>query len=227
MRERLLWLFTSEEGLAWRIAGGVAVFAALAVWDVCRNGRAARRWKEYVFLLTAVATACAYGIVNDQLTVRISWEYYVYGKELMQYLAPDGAVNHAGLRAEAVGVGAAATWWCGLLFGAAILLVNNPRPHRPAVSFARLYAMLPVVLAAAAVLAAVGGVLGWSGRLAWAFPEGVPDEWRPHRLMCVWGMHLGGYLGGVLGTVLACGHVLHRRATMRRRQTVDSGPPAG
>jgi hypothetical protein len=55
------WWFTTDAGLLTRIGVGAAIFAGLAIADVMRNGRAARRWREYLFLLSAVAAAMAYG----------------------------------------------------------------------------------------------------------------------------------------------------------------------
>src|SRR5436190_9095757 len=76
----------SNYWLAARIAAGVLVFAALAIWDWRRHGAAATRWREYCFLLITIVAAMIYGIINDQITSRISWEYFYYGKELQQIL---------------------------------------------------------------------------------------------------------------------------------------------
>ena len=60
----------------YRITFGLLVLAALAILDWYQKGPAATRWREYLFLLLCVAVAMAYGIANDQITSRISWEYF-------------------------------------------------------------------------------------------------------------------------------------------------------
>jgi hypothetical protein len=37
------------------------------------------------------------------------------------------------------------------------------------------------------------------------------DIFRPHRFICAWAIHLGGYLGGFVGTLIAVGIVIRRR----------------
>ena len=71
---------------------GVGFFAVLAGVDIMRNGRAATRWREYIFLLTAVVVAMIYGIANNQISATVSWEYFYYGKELQCVL--DGHGQH-------------------------------------------------------------------------------------------------------------------------------------
>ena len=56
--------------------------------DLVNKGRNATRWREYGFLALCVAVAIVYGIVNDQITSRISWEYFYYGKDLAPILGP-------------------------------------------------------------------------------------------------------------------------------------------
>ena len=76
MAELWHWLVQSDSGQYARIAMVVGIFACLAAVDLKRHGHAARRWKEYLFLVSCVVLALAYGIVNDQVTVGISWEYF-------------------------------------------------------------------------------------------------------------------------------------------------------
>src|SRR5579862_7453166 len=79
---RWFWWLISDAGLICRILIGAGIFAVLAILDVQRNGRKARRWREYLFLLCTAAAGSAYGAVNDLLTSSISWEYFYYGKGL-------------------------------------------------------------------------------------------------------------------------------------------------
>src|SRR4051812_7221483 len=96
--------FKSEASLPVRIALGAAIFGVFAAVDLYRRGRAATRWREYAFLLAVVAIAMAYGVINDQVTSRISWEYFFYGKGLAEVLGPATPPDDARLSWEAAKV---------------------------------------------------------------------------------------------------------------------------
>jgi hypothetical protein len=194
------WLVKTDAGLFARIGVGVLVFFALACTDLARNGKTAKRWREYLFLLFAVAVALVYGLANDEATVRISPEYFLYGKEL----SPLVEGHPERLPLEAAKVGLKATWSVGLLVGAAILLANNPHGALPQLPYRRLVRLMPRMIACAAACAAALGAIGYMGGLALFsqdFQEMVRrNEFRPYRFMAVYGIHLGGYLGGLIGT---------------------------
>jgi hypothetical protein len=215
MGRYLDWLIHTDAGLWTRIGIGAAIFAALAVADVRRNGRSARRWREYLFLLACVVAALAYGAVNDQLTVGISWEYFYYGKGLDQVLGGKTPPEQWALRWEAAKVGLKATWSAGLILGAAMLMANNPAKDRPALTFARLAELMPRMLAITVATAVALGCMGHYGLLNWLdkylallWQEG---QFRPVRFMTVYGIHLGGYAGGAIATVWAVIHIRRSR----------------
>jgi hypothetical protein len=216
------WLLHTSAGLFLRIAIGVGIFATLALLDYRRNGPAATRWREYAVLLAAVAAALLYGIINDQITVTISWEYFYYGKELSKQLGPAIPPDALALRWAAAKVGMMATWSAGLIFGVALLLSNNPSRSLPRLPYARLvWVGLPTMLGTAATCGIIGGLLGYRGALARLSPDFLDmvraNIFRPSHFMATWGVHLGGYVGGLLGTVIAMGLVLHQRRLLRNR----------
>lgn len=216
------WWAHSDAGLATRIALGAAVFAGLALWELRRRGRQARRWREYLFLLTAVAGAMAYGTLNDQLTVTISWEYFLYGKELVNVLGGDAPPAEGPLRWEAAKIGMKATWTAGLLLGAAMLTANSIPKKIPPLPLRQLYGLLAAALLPTVCLAALGGLagrLGWLTALGGFREMAAAELWRPTRFMCVWGIHLGGYVGGLVGAVTATVRIVRRR-----RGTAGNGP---
>ncbi len=219
----LQWLLNSDGGLCARVTAGAVVFAVLAAVDLRRNGRAATRWREYAVLLIAVLAALAYGAVNDQMTVTISPEYFLYGKELAKVVG-DPPSSMAALRWEAAKVGLKATWSAGLLFGVVLLVANNPWRGWPRLANRRLVAMLPVLLLMAGGLGIVGGACGYLGlltHLSADFEDLVSANlWRPRRFMATWGVHLGGYVGGLIGTVVAAAWVIRLR---RAARTVEPG----
>ena len=196
------WLVSSDAGLLVRVAAGVAVLTGLAAWELHRKGRQARRWREYVYLAAAAGVATAYGMLNDQITVTVSWEYFYFGKGLEDAMGPGLPPAMGALRWEALKLGAKAAWTVGLILGVVILIANNPRPGRASVPYRTLYRLILWPLAGAAGCAVVAGVAGYAGAFAALFsPIVVNDLWRPSRFMCAWGMHLGGYLGAAVGGV--------------------------
>lgn len=209
------WWLNSDGGLAARIGIGVTIFACLAAVDWRRNGREARRWREYVFVLAAVAAAMGYSLVNDQVTATISWEYFYYGKELDAQLGPQTPPDQWALRVAVAKVGLKATWTAGLLFGVALLVANNPSKKRAQLPYTRLYRLLPMALlmaGAGAILLGIAGYLGWLG---WCNRDFSSIEiFRPFRFMCVFGVHLGGYIGGLVAMVIAIIWIIRQRRRM-------------
>jgi hypothetical protein len=198
-----------------RFTFGILVLAALAIVDLRQKGRDATRWREYVFLALCVAVAMVYGILNDQVTCRISWEYFYYGKELAPILGPDTPPDPMALRLQALRIGAAATWWASLIIGAAMLIANNPSRRGPQLPYPRLIARLPAILGITALCAIVFGFAGYHYFLNGISPDfqNLADTnlWRPHRFMTVYGIHLGGYIGGALAVIYSVSSILHER----------------
>src|ERR1700693_5085161 len=126
-----------------RFTFGILVLATLAIIDIRQHGRQATRWREYAFLVLCTVVAIVYGILNDQITSRISWEYFYYGKDLAPILGPDTPPNPMALQLQALRIGASATWWAGLIIGAAMLIANNPSRRGPQLPYRRLIARLP------------------------------------------------------------------------------------
>jgi hypothetical protein len=189
-----------------RLLIGATILAGLAVYDLCINRHKATRWREYVFLLFCVAVAMIYGIINDQITSRISWEYFYYGKVLAPILGPQTPPDSAALSWQAVRIGVEATWSAGLIAGAALLIANNPSVN-PRLTYRRLAATLPVVIA---ITIAFASLFGWAGYHFWLNSMGddlaqiaQTNLWRPHRFLLVYGIHLGGYVGGAVAIILS------------------------
>lgn len=209
------WWLKSDAGLLARVLIGIAIFTAFAVVDLCRHGRQAHRWREYLFLLVAVAAAMAYGIINDVITSSISWEYFYFGKGLDETLGQQVPPNMPALRWQAALIGLKATWTAGLIIGVALLIANNPRPNRPQLPYRSLYRLLPLVILATAAFAAITGFAGYRGWLVGLSSDmqsiATDPLFRPAPFMCVWGIHLGGYAGGAIATAAAVIWILRAR----------------
>jgi hypothetical protein len=210
-------LLHTDTGLLIRIVAGCAIFATLAIIDLRKNGAKATRWREYSVLLASVLAALFYGAINDQVTVTISPEYFIYGKELDHVIGENPPMTR--LRIEAAKVGLKATWTAGLIFGVALLLANNPYKSLPRLRNRQLLIYLPIIMLTAAAAGILGGWLGYHGhltRLDSDFKYMVETNmYRPYRFMSTWGVHLGGYIGGLIGTIIAAGLVIHQRKGRR------------
>lgn len=213
------WLLHSTAGTVTRIVIGCCILLTLMIVDLARNRSRATRWREYAFLLICVAAAIAYGVINDQITSAISWEYFYYGKDLAKVLGEQTPPDRAAMRWQAAKIGAMATWSVGLLLGVAILIANNPRRDRPQLSFKCLLKLLVPVVGITIVFAIAFGVLGWFGWLN-RISEDFRDMWRadifrPKHFTAAYGAHLGGYVGGLIAGAMAVVHVLHLRSRAR------------
>jgi hypothetical protein len=218
MMHDLKWLVNTNAGLIVRIALGCLFFLMMAIADISRNGREAKRWREYLVLVIAVIIAMSYGALNDQLTSRISWEYFYYGKDLQAMLGPKVPPSAGKLSWEAAKVGVESTWSAGLIIGVAFLLANNPNKTLPQLPIRRLIARIWIVILCCIACAALLGAIGYRGGLVWIsddFREMVArNEFRPYQFMAVYGIHLGGYVGGLLGMIRAVISILRERAKL-------------
>jgi hypothetical protein len=222
-------LFSNMPPLPLRLAIGLLILTALALLDLRRHGRQATRWREYAFLFLTTAAAVCYGVLNDQLTSTISWEYFYYGKDLAGKLGPQTPPDPLNLHLHAALVGVQATWTAGLILGVALLLANNPTKSLPRLPYRDLFRLIPLIFAITAATAAVGALLGYLGLLT-PFNEDFPillkdNLWRPRRFMAVYGIHLGGYLGALLALSTSTLLVLRQRRRLRVRGFQIS-PPA-
>lgn len=160
-----------------------------------------------------IAAACAYGILQDQVTARVCVEYFsvwhppIFGTESPTLLG--------------LGWGVLATWWVGAVLGAGLALCARAGRARKlaAADLLRPVAVLMAVVAVLALLAGVAGYLlarsgaiGLYGPLAARIPAGRHNAF----LADLWA-HNAAYLGGFLGGV-----VLWVRTVLRRRRRASA-----
>jgi hypothetical protein len=214
------WLTAHTPSLPVRITAGVLILLTLALVDYRRHRQHATRWREYLVLLLCTLAAMAYGVLNDQITSTISWEYFYYGKDLDQALGPHTPPDPVKLHLHAALVGIQATWSAGLIIGVVLLFANNPSKTFPQLPRRTLLKFLPLILGITATTAAIGAYLGYTAHLTRFnadFPEMLrSDLWRPRRFMAVYGIHLGGYLGGALSLLITVRLILHKRKQVAR-----------
>ncbi len=160
-----------------------------------------------------VAGAVAYGIVHDQVTVRICLEYFTV------FHPPVFPTENPTLLA--LGWGVIATWWAGALIGVPLAIAARAGrgPKRSAKDLVRPVAVLLLGMAATAVVAGVvGRVLASRGVVVVAgdLAGDIPETKRVDFLTDLW-IHNGSYLAGFIG-----GIVLAVRTWRRRRAGQNS-----
>lgn len=158
-------------------------------------------------VLLALLAAIAYGILHDQVTARVSVEYFTIGHP------PVFGTDDPTLLA--LGWGVLATWWVGLPLGVA-LAVAARAGRRPALDARDLFPTVLRLLAAMAAASLAAGVLGYalaaSGRirLPGMFAERIPADRRIPFLADLWA-HNAAYLVGIVGGIVVCVRTFRRR----------------
>jgi hypothetical protein len=149
-------------------------------------------------VLCTVLGAIVYGIVHDQITVRICLEYFTIGHPPVF-----GTVSPTFL---ALGWGVIATWWVGLPLGCALAIAARAgsNPKRDARSLMRPMGLLFLAMALCALAAGLAGaVLSWRGSISlWEpFYSAIPRSKHIRFLADAWA-HSASYITGILGGCL-------------------------
>lgn len=187
-----------------------AFLGAMVGYDRWRHGAEARRSREYAFLLACGGCGALLGVLQDQVSLSVSADYFLYGK---------GVAAGADFRWRASQVGLHAGVFAGLLAGGLLLLVNQPSEVRAALPLrAAFRRALPRVAGLALAGVPLGYFLGPP-----LLPRGLLDGLdlgaaRERGFLQVWGMHLGLYGGAAGGLIWAL-------ASVRRARPEPSAPP--
>src|SRR6516164_4888266 len=97
-------------------------------------------------------SAVAYGILHDQVTVRVCVEYFTIGHPPVFDTEDPTLLGF--------GWGIIATWWVGVILGIALALVARAG-SRPVMKAANLVRPVMALFAVAAVSALISGFVGW------------------------------------------------------------------
>ena len=158
-------------------------------------------------VLTALAAGIGYGIVHDQITVRVCVEYFTIGHPaLFQTTSPT-------LLALAWGI--AATWWVALPLGFALAVAARLGPQ-PKYDANRVLRPLLLLLVCMAVIAAAFGVAGYLGVRSGMVSV---DPWvmtniaasKQAAFIGNWWAHSASYLSGTAGGLILCIYVWRTR----------------
>lgn len=192
--------------------GGV-MGASEKIVSEAKNDRGASFLREMLsreamkIVLLPVLAAIAYGLVMDQITIRVSPEYFT--------IAHPRILNTGSLTLLAFAWGVIATWWAGAIAGVAFAIAARAG-KLPKVTwrrFARPLAVLALVMALCTVAAAfVGAWMVNSGSIpavqAWALA--LPLD-KQAAFMADAFAHVASYLVGALGCLTIAVSVAWKR----------------
>lgn len=165
-------------------------------------------WRWLKIVLMCVIAAVVYGVCHDQVTVRISLEYFTVGHP------PIFPTSSPTLLA--LGWGVIATWWVGALLGIplAISARAGRRPRRNAGALVR---PILILFCTAAICAVIGGLIGYTLAnmgIIYLVPhlaDRISENRRTAFLVAGW-MHSVSYLVGFIGgTIVVIQTWRHRR----------------
>jgi hypothetical protein len=168
---------------------------------------AAARTTPLKIIALCVAAAVVYGVLHDQITARVCVEYFTIGHPRV---FDTDSPTLLGL-----GWGVIATWWVGLILGAALAFAatRGPRPQRTAASLIRPLVRLLAVTASVAIAA---GLLGWYlGAQQWVvlvdpLARLVPRDHHAAFIADLWA-HSASYLAAFVGGLVLINRVWKSR----------------
>ena len=171
-----------------------------------------------IIVLCTVA-ACFYGVVQDQVTVRVCPEYFTIGHPPV--------FETGSLTLLALGWGVIATWWVGLPLGTMVALGSRvgqmPRPR--AVELLRPLSVLLICTGAIALLAGIAGYQAAQMGIVWLvepLASRIVADRHPLYLADLWA-HLAAYAAGAIGGIGLCIWCVVVRA--RRWSPAAAQPP--
>lgn len=171
--------------------------------------------------------ATLYGILNDQITVTLSPEYFSVFKRAQFADVLEIPAWGMPLRLQAVIVGTLATWWFGLLLGGVLGIISMVGRQRALLTRDYVRAVAGI-MAFTLVLSMAFGLFGYliepvikPTSEVWPFLTGIHVV-RPAFAVGAW--HDGAYLGGGLGTLLACFWVRRRRRSLASQSAETAAP---
>jgi len=147
-------------------------------------------------VLAAVGVAVAYGLVHDQITVRVSLEYFTVGHPQL--------ISTSSPTVLALFWGVVATWWVGLPLGFLLAAAARNGRRWPQLGLREIFPRLAKLVLVMLGMAAVAGCAAYF----FADPLGVNlpphlaealDSGAQRAFLAAWAAHITSYLVGVLG----------------------------
>lgn len=185
------------------------VLVAGLEWLIRRDK--ATRWREYLFFIGVLANGAVFGILVDQVTSRLSLEYFIYAKSLQ----PDQ------FEWKLVELGAKAGLTAAVFFGGTYLIANSPGKRTKPLPYPKLCSYLGYPILGSILAATLLGLIAYT-----LVPDDflgpyqdilLGEERAPFRTVA--GAHYGLYLGGVIGTVIGVVRIRRMRAKLTAGQS--------
>lgn len=162
----------------------------------------------------SIAAALIYGIVHDQITVRICLEYFTIGHPPIFHTSSPTLL--------ALGWGVLATWWVGLFLGLGLATASRAgaSPMLNARALVRPIGVLLAVMASAAIVSgSVAALLASSGRvMLWEPLASIISPASQTGFLVDLAAHSASYLVGAIGGIV----LIHRIWSCRLKQIPES-----
>ena len=167
----------------------------------------------------SVLAAVVYGVVHDQITIRICPEYFT--------VAHPRLIETNSLTLLALLWGVIATWWVGLplgvLLGIATYAGSWPQLRLRAVAY-----MIAILVCVIGTLAGIAGVIAYAAECGQVFRDfasdlaGKIDRSMHNRFMIAWTMHVTSYCAGALGALVLAIIMLRKRVALAMQERVST-----
>ena len=170
--------------------------------------------------LVTILLAIVYGISHDMVTAHVCVEYFTIG--------------HAGLFGTeqpvllAIGWGAVATWWVGLILGVAIA-ASAQLGNANRLALGDLLRPAVVLLLSVGVTSLAFGVVGYAlaradvVALSGVVARDVPPQSLDRFMADAWA-HTAAYGAGAFGSLVLCGWIIARRVRAGRQGATPRAP---
>jgi hypothetical protein len=152
--------------------------------------------------------ATCFGVLNDQVTITISREYYsVFKHDQFAWIIDSPDLRDSSLRVQAVAIAILSSWWLGAILG---LIIGFAAAFSKTQTY--IYArIVKAQLTTCLISATTAVVLGCCAYILFPRLEITLDDWpfltgihdMRHAFLVGW-WHNGAYIGAVVGLIKAC-----------------------
>ncbi len=187
--------------LSERILAVLILLTVVALIDWLVKREKATRWREYSFLVLGGLVGAVFGVLIDQMTYRISPDYFLYAKNLSVHDFDWNVIK----------LGAQAGMTAGVITVGVLMIGNTVFRKEPVLPLRGLIRYVGI-----SMIASLGAALMLGLVFAFALPDSVVGSYNevitPDKMLrfkAVVGAHYGLYLGGIVATAICI--VLFRR----------------
>ncbi len=163
-------------------------------------------------IFAGIVAGALYGVVNDQITITISPEYFsVFKHRQFLPLLDSMRVADAPIRVQAIVIGISASWWVGQILGFFVGIASAFGTTDP-IPMSRVYRVLASVIMVTLVCSAIAGVWAFVQEPSiqptadqWPFLTGISDV---RHAFAVGAWHDTAYVSAPISTLAGCAWML-------------------